>query len=73
MENNQSTPVQNITKTKINCPPGAGGGVYGLAFIGALVYYIQHAETFAAGALGVLKAIIWPAMLIYKLLEFLKM
>ncbi len=51
----------------------AGGGVYGLAFIGAVVYYIQHADSFVAGLLGVLKAIIWPAMLVYKLLEFLHM
>lgn len=52
---------------------GAGGGAYGLAFLGAVVYYIQHAETFWLGVLGVLKAIIWPAMLVYKLLEFFKM
>lgn len=52
---------------------GMGGGAYGLAFLGALVYYLQHAETFWLGVLGVLKAIIWPAMLVYKLLEFLKM
>jgi hypothetical protein len=52
---------------------GISGGVYGLAFIGALVYYIQHADTFWAGVLGVLKAIFWPAMIIYKVLELLKM
>ena len=52
---------------------GISGGVYGLAFLGALVYYIQHADTFWAGALGVLKAIFWPAMIIYKVLELLKM
>ncbi len=47
--------------------------VYGLAFIGALVYYIQHAATFWEGVLGFFKALIWPALLIYKWLEFLKM
>lgn len=52
---------------------GAAGGVYGLAFLGAVVYYIQHADTFWLGVLGVLKAIVWPAMLVYKLLEFFKM
>lgn len=50
---------------------GLSGGVYGLAFIGALVYYIGQADTFVAGLYGVLKAIIWPAMLVYKLLVFL--
>ena len=52
---------------------GVSSGVYGLAFIGALVYYFQHAATFGAGVLGFFKALIWPALLIYKLLEFLKM
>jgi len=48
-------------------------GIYGLGLIGALVYYIQHATTFSNGVLGVLKAIVWPAMLVYKLLSFLHM
>ena len=47
---------------------GAMGGAYGLAFVGAAIYYIQHSATFWEGALGVLKAAIWPAMLVYKLL-----
>jgi hypothetical protein len=49
------------------------GAVYGLGLIGAAVYYLQHATTFGEGVLGILKAIVWPALFIYKLLEFLKM
>ena len=48
-------------------------GVYGMGFIGALIYFIQHATSFWMGALGVVKAIFWPAWLVYKMLEFLKM
>jgi len=44
-----------------------GGGIYGLGFIGAAVFYIQGATLFWDGVLGVLKAIVWPAFLIYKL------
>lgn len=52
---------------------GAGGGaVYGLGFIGAAIYYIQAATGFWLGALGVLKALVWPAFLVYELLAFLK-
>jgi len=61
-------------KIKNKCGSGSGacgGGIYGLAFIGAAVYYIQNAETFWMGVLGVLKAIVWPAILVYNLLEFL--
>lgn len=50
-----------------------GGGIYGLAFIGALIYFFQHATTFWVGVLGFFKALVWPAILIYKALEFLKM
>ncbi|MCX6793005.1 MAG: hypothetical protein NTY12_03180 [Candidatus Falkowbacteria bacterium] len=49
------------------------GGVYGLAFIGAVIYYIQHSTTFLMGVVGVLKAIVWPAFLIYKFLEYFNM
>jgi hypothetical protein len=49
------------------------GGAYGLAVLGAAVYYIQHSATFWAGVLCVLKALVWPALIVYKLLDFLKM
>lgn len=51
----------------------AGDAVYGLGVVGALVYYLSHAATFVAGLFGVLKALVWPAFLVFKLLEFLKM
>jgi hypothetical protein len=52
---------------------GAGAGaVYGLGLVGALIYFIQHANSFSEGLLGVLKALVWPAVLIYKVLELLK-
>ncbi len=51
---------------------GVCGGIYGLAFIGALVYFIQQATTFWMGVLGFFKALFWPAVLMYKLLEYLK-
>jgi hypothetical protein len=47
------------------------GGVYGLGFIGAVVYYIGTATSFWAGVLGFLKAIVWPAFLVYEALKFL--
>jgi len=47
-------------------------GIYGLAFIGAAVYYIQHATSFLDGLIGLLKAMVWPAMVMYKVLELLK-
>jgi len=52
---------------------GFMGGAYGLAFVGALIYYLQQSTTFWQGVLGILKALVWPAMLIYKVFTLLKM
>jgi len=50
---------------------GISSGIYGLGWIGALVYYISHATGFWEGALGFLKALVWPAFLVYELLKYL--
>lgn len=51
---------------------GSGGGaVWCLGFVGALVYYIQNASSFWEGVLGIIKAIVWPAMMVYHLFSFL--
>ena len=47
------------------------GAIYGLGFIGAAVYFISGATTFWIGVLGFLKALVWPAFLVYELFEFL--
>lgn len=50
---------------------GGGNAVYGLGLIGALVFYIQVAHGFWGVVLGILKALVWPAFVIYDLLKFL--
>lgn len=45
--------------------------VYGLGMIGAAVYYIQHADTLWVGIIGIAKAIVWPAFVVYKVIGFL--
>ena len=53
------------------CYRGCSEAVYGLGFIGAAVYYISHAAGFWMGVLGFLKALVWPAFLVFELLKFL--
>ncbi len=69
--------MESSTKKRSRGPGAAGGagggGLYFFGFIGALVYYIVHATSFLAGVIGVLKAIVWPAFLVYELAAFLKM
>jgi len=52
---------------------GMFGGVYGMAFIGAAVYFIGHATTFWGGVIGFFKALFWPAVVMYKVLELMGM
>lgn len=47
------------------------GGTYFLGFIGALVYYLSTATGFWNGVLGILKAFVWPAFLVFEVLKFL--
>ncbi len=49
---------------------GASETVYGLGFLGALVYYIGHATTLWIGLLGLFKSAFWPAVLVYEALKF---
>jgi len=56
---------------KAPCKDASGNAVYGLGFIGAAIYYISTATTFWMGVLGFLKAIVWPAFMVYELLRFL--
>ncbi|VVB78573.1 Uncharacterised protein [uncultured archaeon] len=62
-------------KADCNCHHhgACGGAVYGLGFIGAAIYYISTAAGFWMGVLGVLKALVWPAFLVYALLKSLGM
>lgn len=43
--------------------------VYGLGLIGAAIYYIMNATGFWMGAVGILKAFVWPAFLVYEALK----
>ncbi|MEJ2347845.1 MAG: hypothetical protein P8Y17_01425 [Patescibacteria group bacterium] len=60
-------------KKKMRGGPSGSGAVYGLGFIGAAVYYLQQATTAWEGMTAILKAIVWPALLIHKVLGLLGM
>ena len=47
---------------------GGSGFAYFLGMIGAAVFYLQHAATFGEGVVALLKALVWPAFLVYHLL-----
>jgi hypothetical protein len=53
------------------CGHGCGGALYGLGFLGALVYYLTTATSLTGGVIGFLKALLWPAFLVYGVLKFI--
>jgi len=56
---------------KYDC--SAGDGVYWLGLIGAAVYNVSTATGFWMGVWGLIKAIVWPAFVIFELMKFLGM
>jgi len=52
---------------------GCGSAVYWLGFLGSLVYYITTATSLWAGIVGVVKAFLWPAFLVYSAMKSLGM
>jgi hypothetical protein len=51
----------------------SAGAVYGIGLVGAAVYFISHAGTFWLGVLGFLKAVVWPAFLVYGVFKYIGM
>ncbi len=47
---------------------GHMGSGYFLGFLGALIYFLQTSTGFGNSILAILKAIVWPALLVYHLL-----
>jgi hypothetical protein len=48
---------------------GGAGGVWLLGFIGALCYYLHtHSGTFWLVLLAFMKAVVWPAFVVYQIL-----
>jgi hypothetical protein len=64
----------NMNKNILKCHSNdnsMSSAIYGLGFIGALIYYITTATSFWIGVLGVLKALVWPAFLVYELFKYI--
>jgi hypothetical protein len=62
--------VIKIMKEKIQ-QHGPNSAVYGMGVIGAAIYFISNATSFWMGALGILKALVWPAFMVYEALKAL--
>ena len=71
LSNKKENKMTRYSFLKNNSSCSCGGGIYFFGFIGAVIYYIQNSISFGNGVMGILKAIVWPVILIYKLFGFL--
>lgn len=62
-----------IKKVKHMKNHAGSGAIYGIGIIGALIYFLQHSTSFLDGIWGIVQAIFWPAVVLYKVLELLQM
>jgi hypothetical protein len=60
---------KNMTGKSINIK--TTGPLYCLGGLGAAIYYVSTATDFWMGALGILKALVWPAFLVFDALKAL--
>jgi hypothetical protein len=59
--------------TKTVVKGGGNGGIWLMGFIGALVYFLHfHSGTFWLVVLAFIKAIFWPAFVVYYGLHFMR-
>lgn len=54
---------------KVTKENGPMGWVFFTAFVGALVYFVQNSEGFGGFILAILKAIVWPGILLHHVLS----
>jgi len=59
--------------TKINTCGPSSGCIYFLGFLGAAIYNITTTVGFWVGIWGIIKALVWPAFLVFELMKFLGM
>ena len=69
----KETLTKTMEKCCGKCKSSPSGCVYGLGFIGALVYYVSTTSGVWGTFVGVLKALVWPAFVVYEVMKFLGM
>jgi hypothetical protein len=54
-----------MTRDRRSGNGGPGDPLFGLGLIGALVWFWQQADGLGEHVVGILKAVVWPAFLVY--------
>lgn len=65
--------INNLKREKgTSKTPPTGGMFFILTYIGAAVHFVDKAEGFDGVVLALLKALVWPAFLINRVFELLR-
>lgn len=62
---------EKVVKNK-SANNSSSGAVYGIGMLGALYYFLSNSTSFTEGILGILKSLVWPALVVYKFFEIFK-
>ena len=54
---------------KVSSSHTTNGALYFVGFVGSIVYWMQAAVGFGAVITAIFKSLVWPAYIVYKLLE----
>jgi hypothetical protein len=63
--------TERETRIKVINRAAPAGFIYFVTFIGAAVYFEQHTTTFWSVVGGLLEAIVWPAFVVFHVLQAL--
>lgn len=64
--------MAKVNKVKV-INQGPTGYIFFMAWIGALVYFVQQAEGFGEFIVAVLKSLVWPAYVLHSVLGLLNL
>lgn len=64
---------EKVGKVKVVNQENAAGYVFFVAWIGALVYFVQQSEGFGGFIVAVLKSLVWPAYVLHAVLGLLNL
>lgn len=62
----ETSPTSTRGRTAHQPSAGGSNAVYALGLIGALVYFCKQADSPGGYVLAILKALVWPAFLVYE-------
>ena len=60
-----------VNSTKVSAGHGAGGGLFLVTYIGALVYFLNVSYGFWPTVWAFFKALVWPGFVVYHVLTLL--